>query len=163
MNLVKIGWYLRGKRKRWVSSEIWDIGKLEKWEFMDSHHRKWGWKSLDWQRHIKTAFLWKVLLCQASCIKSRAKDKVLCPGVLSPPVLHNEKFHRCLTWLPWGKSNNSPKGQYLGKFHKFSIQFPGKFSSNPCGQIPVELHENFRFHYVEHCPHKVSFLVLQAP
>lgn len=51
-------------------------------------------------------------------------------------------FHRCLTWLPWGKSSGSPKGQYLGKFYKFSIQFPGKFSSNPCGQIPVELCEN---------------------
>lgn len=49
---------LRGKKRR-VSSEIWDIEKLEKWVYLDSHHRKWGWKSLDWQRHIKTAFLWK--------------------------------------------------------------------------------------------------------
>lgn len=57
-----------------------------------------------------------------------------------PPVLHNGKFHRCLTWLPWGKSNGSTQEQHLGKFHRFSIRLPGKFSRNPCGQIPIELH-----------------------
>ena len=38
--LSTIGWYLRGKRKRWISSEIWDIAKLKKWIFPDSQHRK---------------------------------------------------------------------------------------------------------------------------